>query len=88
MRMRRWTDNGVWTRVLEALQIKLNISIDVTALSLDSTSIKVHPDGTGALKKRLTSHRPKSRRSEHENSLGRRKRNNACGIRQGTLQTL
>ena len=50
-RMRRWADNGVWTRVLEALQTKLNISLDVTALSIDSTSIKVHPDGTGALKK-------------------------------------
>jgi transposase len=51
-RMRRWADHGVWTRVLEALQTKLNMSLDVTALSLDSTSIKVHPDGTGALKKR------------------------------------
>jgi hypothetical protein len=49
MRMRRWADNGVWTRVLEALQTKLNMSLDVTALSIDSTSIKVHPDGTGAL---------------------------------------
>jgi len=51
VRMRRWADNGVWPRVLEALQSELNISLDVTALSLDSTSIKVHPDGTGALKK-------------------------------------
>ena len=50
-RMRRWADNGVWPRILEVLQTKLNISLDVTALSLDSTSIKVHPDGTGALKK-------------------------------------
>ena len=40
----------LWPRVLETLQTKLNIFIDVTALSLDSTSIKVHPDGTGALK--------------------------------------
>jgi transposase len=51
MRMRRWADNGVWPRVLDALQTELNISLDVTALSIDSTSIKVHPDGTGALKK-------------------------------------
>lgn len=50
-RMNRWAKNGVWPRVLEALQAKLHITIDVTALSLDSTSIKVHPDGTGALKK-------------------------------------
>jgi transposase len=51
VRMRRWADNGIWPRVLEALQSQLDISIDVTALSLDSTNIKVHPDGTGALKK-------------------------------------
>jgi len=59
MRMRRWADNGVWTRVLEALQTKLNMSLDVTALSIDSTNIKVHPDGTGALKK--TAHRPSAK---------------------------
>jgi len=51
VRMRRWADKGVWPRILESLQSQLNISLDVTALSLDSTSIKVHPDGTGALKK-------------------------------------
>ena len=50
-RMRRWADNGVWPRVLEALRTELLIKLDVTALSLDSTSVKVHPDGTGALKK-------------------------------------
>ena len=50
-RMNRWAKNDVWPRVLEALQTKLDIFLDVTALSLDSTSIKVHPDGTGALKK-------------------------------------
>ncbi len=50
VRMNRWAKNGVWPKVLEALQTQLNISLDVTALSLDSTSIKVHPDGTGAEK--------------------------------------
>ena len=50
-RMRRWAQNGVWPRVLESLQSELGVSLDVTALSLDSTSVKVHPDGTGALKK-------------------------------------
>lgn len=50
-RMNRWAKKGVWPRVLEALQTKLNVMVDVTALSLDSTSVKVHPDGTGALKK-------------------------------------
>ena len=51
VRMRRWADSGVWTRVLNALQSELNMLLDVMALSLDSSSIKVHPDGTGALKK-------------------------------------
>ena len=51
MRMRRWADNGVWPRVLEVLRTELLIKLDVTALSLDSTNIKAHPDGTGALKK-------------------------------------
>lgn len=50
-RMRRWARNDVWPRVLEALKTKLLIEIDITALSLDSTSIKVHPDGMGSLKK-------------------------------------
>ncbi len=51
MRMRRWADNEVWPRVVEALRSELAIVLEITALSLDSTSIKVHPDGTGALKK-------------------------------------
>ena len=59
MRMRRWADNGVWPRVLEALQTKIGIGIDVTVLSLDSTHVKVHPDGTGALKK--TVHKPSAK---------------------------
>ena len=65
-RMRRWADKGVWPRFLDALQTKLPISLDVTALSLDSISIKVHPDGTEALKNGTPSHRQKSRRSKHQ----------------------
>jgi transposase len=54
-RMRRWADNEVWPRVLEALKTELLIDIDITALSLDSTSVKVHPDGMGPLKKTANS---------------------------------
>ena len=50
-RMNRWSKNGALNRVFEALQIQQIIRIKVEAVSLDSTSIKVHPDGTGALKK-------------------------------------
>ncbi len=51
VRWRRWAGSGVLPKVLEALQTQLGVTLDVTALSLDSTSVKVHPDGTGALKK-------------------------------------
>ena len=51
MRMYRWTRNGVLDRVLRHLQRELGVHADVTALGLDSTSVKVHPDGTGAQKK-------------------------------------
>jgi len=51
MRMNRWAQNGVLDRVFEQLQSEQIIRIKIEALSLDSTSVKVHPDGTGALKK-------------------------------------
>jgi transposase len=56
MRMNRWAKNGVLDRVFEKLQTEQIVRIKIEAFSLDSTSIKVHPDGTGALKK--TDHRP------------------------------
>ena len=49
MRMSRWAHNGVLTTVFQRLQQEQLIDLDV--LGLDSTSVKVHPDGTGALKK-------------------------------------
>ena len=50
-RMNRWAKNGVLKRVFEKLQMDQLVRIQIEALSLDSTSVKVHPDGTGALKK-------------------------------------
>lgn len=50
-RMSRWAKNGVLDRVFEALQEAKIVRVQIEALSLDSTSVKVHPDGTGALKK-------------------------------------
>ena len=55
-RMNRWSKSGVLDRVFEKLQTEQIVRIKIEAFSLDSTSIKVHPDGTGALKK--TDHRP------------------------------
>ena len=51
VRMNRWSKSGVLTRLFEALQIEGIINIKVESVSLDSTTVKVHPDGTGALKK-------------------------------------
>ena len=50
-RMNRWSKNGVLDRVFEQLQRQRLVRIKLEAVSLDSTSVKVHPDGTGALKK-------------------------------------
>ena len=50
-RMNRWAKAGVLDRVFEQLQQSQVVRIKIEAVSLDSTSIKVHPDGTGALKK-------------------------------------
>ncbi len=50
-RINRWAKNGVLGHVFEQLQHQQIIRIRIEAVSLDSTSIKVHPDGTGALKK-------------------------------------
>jgi len=55
-RMNRWAKSGVLDRVFEKLQTEQIVRIKIEAFSLDSTSIKVHPDGTGALKK--MDHRP------------------------------
>ena len=56
MRMNRWAKNGVLDRVFAQLQLEQIVRIKIEAFSLDSTSVKVHPDGTGALKK--TAHKP------------------------------
>ena len=51
VRMNRWAKKGVLDRVFIELQKAQIIRVTMSVLSLDSTSIKVHPDGTGALKK-------------------------------------
>ena len=50
-RMNRWSKAGVLARLFEHLQRRQIIRIKIEAVSLDSTIVKVHPDGTGALKK-------------------------------------
>jgi transposase len=50
-RMNRWSKSGALDRIFEKLQLEQIVRIRIEAFSLDSTSVKVHPDGTGALKK-------------------------------------
>ena len=50
-RMNRWSKAGVLARLFEHLQQQQIIRIKIEAVSLDSTIVKVHPDGAGALKK-------------------------------------
>src|SRR5712692_11844078 len=50
-RMNRWSKNGVLDRIFEQLQREQIVRIKIKAVKLDSTIVKVHPDGTGALKK-------------------------------------
>ena len=69
-RMRRWTRAGVLDKMFEELQREQVVRIKIETVSLDSTSIKVHPDGTGALKKRPTGHWQVPRRMEHQDSYG------------------
>jgi len=60
-RMNRWSKSGVLDRVFEQLQREQIVRIRIEAVSLDSTTVKVHPDGTGALKK--TDRKPSASRA-------------------------
>jgi transposase len=51
VRMNRWAKKGVLDQVFAKLQAEQILQLKIEAFSLDSTSVKVHPDGTGALKK-------------------------------------
>jgi transposase len=50
-RMNRWSKNGTLDRVFALLQQEQIVRIKIEAVQMDSTTVKVHPDGTGALKK-------------------------------------
>ena len=69
-RVNRWSKNGVPDRICEQLQHAQIVRIKIEAVSLDSTVIKVHPDGTGALRKRPSSHRQVPRGMDHQGSYG------------------
>lgn len=62
VRMNRWAKNGILKSLFAELQKQQIISLKIEVASLDSTSVKVHPDGMGALKKtgRKLSENPKA----------------------------
>ncbi|MDI3463601.1 MAG: Transposase [Nitrospira sp.] len=49
-RMNRWSKGGVLDRVFAQLQHEQIVRLKIEAGALDSTTVNVHPDGTGALK--------------------------------------
>lgn len=70
VRVNRWAKKGVLDQVFAQLQEEQILHLKIEAFSLDLTSVKVHPDGTGALKKRSASDWKIARRMEHQNSSG------------------
>ena len=61
-RMNRRSKTGVWDRLFVELQQAGVLAVELKVVSLDSTSVKVHPDGTGAEKK--TGRRPSGNPAE------------------------
>jgi transposase len=80
-RMNRWAKSGVLDSVFEKLQREQVVRIKIEAVSLDSTIVKVHPDGTGALKKRTSVHRQVTRWMDHQGSSGGRGCSNSDKLR-------
>lgn len=61
VKFNRWSKNGTIDRIFETLQMENIIDIRTEIVCIDSTSVKVHPDATGA------------RKSSGEQSIGRSK---------------
>ena len=65
-RMNRWAKTGVLNGRFEAWSAKQIIPVRIEGYWLDSRSVKVHPDGTGALKKRTAVDWKVRRRVDHK----------------------
>jgi transposase len=83
-RMNRWSKSGVLDRVFTQLQQAQILRVKIKAVALDSTLVKVHPAGTGALKKRPASPWPLSRRMDHGTTIAPcindAMRSNGCSV--------
>lgn len=70
-RLTRWQQNGLWTRLLQALQQEADAqeNVEWAGCAVDSTSIKAHPHAAGAPRPKggQKASRQKSRRSRKAN---------------------
>jgi transposase len=48
----RWAQSGALEKVFLALQRERILEVEVTLLAVDSTSVKIHPDGHGSRKEK------------------------------------
>ena len=53
-RMNRWSKAGVRDRIFERLQQEGVVAVQMEVVSLDSTSVKVHPDAAGQIRRSLS----------------------------------
>ena len=79
-RMNRWSKNGALDRVFAYLQREQIVRLKLEAVSMDSTIVKVHPDGTGALKKRTAVYWQVPGWLDHQDSYGCRGCSNGCDV--------
>jgi transposase len=66
-RFRYWITRGIFDRIEQELRCQSIEVKGIKALALDSTYVKVHPDGTGAPKKRAAIYWQKSWRLDDQN---------------------
>jgi transposase len=55
MRFNRWVKNGVIEKMFHELHVQKILEVKPSKLLMDSTTIKVHPNACGALKKVVNS---------------------------------
>ena len=70
VRLNRWSKNKVLERLFIGLQKERIINVNMEALSIDSITVKVHPNGIGVLKKRKTKNLRVNRRTYSEDTCG------------------
>ncbi len=80
-RMNLWSKNRALERVFDQLQRERIVRIQLKVVSLDSTLVKVHPDGRARYKKRPPVHRPVPGRLDHQDSSGCRGCSNGLDLR-------